>query len=317
MVGYQENDTLTSNQKLISGCVSGFMTRFITQPLDVVKLREQLKSPAVRAADQKEWFKATRKIFKNEGITAFWQGHNVGQIHSMISLTCQFFVYEVSTKAVAVSNVHNRYKPFLVFMCGVLAGGSTALLVSPLEVIRVRQMLNKSQYKGIINGAREVYKTRGILSFYEGVNASLLQMGPSVGIGFAVFNFVQPLVLARMHNCDRGHCKSGRHHYNPEHVLLASTIAGSASGFVSKSVTYPFDLAKRRMQISSYRSVNQPVSKELMKCTSLSDCLVNMYREDGIRGMFRGWKITIYKAQITSIVSFTSYELMCYSLRQI
>lgn len=75
-------------------------------------------------------------------------------------------------------------------------------------------------------------------------------MGPSVGIGFAVFNFVQPLVLARMHNCDRGHCKSGRHHYNPEHVLLASTIAGSASGFVSKSVTYPFDLAKRRMQIS-------------------------------------------------------------------
>lgn len=80
MVGYQKDDSMTQNQKLIAGCVSGAMTRFITQPLDVVKLRTQVVKKIFTPAEQKKWFKITRRIYKEEGVTAFWQGHNLGQV---------------------------------------------------------------------------------------------------------------------------------------------------------------------------------------------------------------------------------------------
>lgn len=49
-------------------------------------------------------------------------------------------------------------------------------------------------------------------------------------------------------DCEHGECP----HETPvkaEHLILASTVAGSTAGFISKTMTYPFDLAKRRMQI--------------------------------------------------------------------
>lgn len=77
---------MTANQKLIAGCISGVVTRFITQPLDVVKIRTQLqskdsfdKNPATS-----KWFSTTRKIFAEEGVTAFWHGHNLGQVYISI-----------------------------------------------------------------------------------------------------------------------------------------------------------------------------------------------------------------------------------------
>lgn len=79
-------------------------------------------------------------------------------------------------------------------------------------------------------------------------------MGPQVGISFYVFRHLQPLLLSYMHECEEDElCSRGRHGpstiHRPEYLLLASSVAGSVSGFVSKTITYPFDLAKRRMQI--------------------------------------------------------------------
>lgn len=78
-----------------------------------------------------------------------------------------------------------------------------------------------------------------------------LQMGPAVGISFSVFRVVQQGILHYLSDCTEENCHlaPGNAH-RPEYLLLASTTAGSIAGFVSKSMTYPFDLAKRRLQIA-------------------------------------------------------------------
>ncbi|KAJ0184011.1 hypothetical protein K1T71_000434 [Dendrolimus kikuchii] len=322
MVGYQKDDSMTQNQKLIAGCISGAMTRFVTQPLDVVKLRTQVVKKIFTPAEQKKWFKITRSIYKEEGVTAFWQGHNLGQIHSVLSVSSQFYIYELTTKYTADLPVERKYRPIITYLCGVCSGCASAALVLPIEVIRVRQMLVKEQYKGLIRGARAVFKSGGIFAFYEGITASMLQMGPATGISFSVFSFLQPLILSTFKGgeCDKCHHARGNAH-RPEIVMLASTVAGSAAGFLSKSITYPFDLTKRRMQISSHVEENNNqksvTSKNLVKCHSMLQCFIETYRNEGIKGFYKGWKITIYKAQLTSIVAFTTYELMCYTIREI
>ncbi|CAH2103278.1 unnamed protein product [Euphydryas editha] len=319
MVGYRKDDTLSPNQKLIAGVVSGIVTRFATQPLDVLKVRTQLQKK-VRKGKQRNVFETTKKIFFEEGITAFWHGHNLGQMHSILSTSSQFYVYEVTTKYVFSSSVNPKYKSILEFMCGICAGSCSATLVTPLEVIRVRQMLIKEQYRGFLNGAKSVYKTGGLLAFYEGWVAGVLMLGPQSGITFSVFSFLQPIFLNYLYSCD-GSCTHPKvNAHKPEHLLFATTAAGSIAGFVAKILTYPLDLAKRRLQIGSHKSDTKyytpTTSRNLVKCTKLLQCIKETFRGEGFWGLYRGLSVTIYKASMSNIVTFTTYELLCYFIRQ-
>ncbi|PZC77692.1 mitochondrial thiamine pyrophosphate carrier [Helicoverpa armigera] len=318
MVGYSAKDSMTQKEKLFAGCFAGVTTRFITQPMDVIKIRSQLQRKPKR---KNVVYRVARRIFWEEGVTAFWHGHVLGQFHSILAVSSQFYVYELTTKFVAGLAAHElRFRNVEHFICGVAAGCVCTTIVIPLEVIRVRQMLVKDQYRSVLRGAAAVYRYGGIFAFYEGLSASLLQMGPQVGISFSVFNFVQPMILRMFTPCPPGECSKGNKH-RPQNIMLASTIAGSAAGFVSKSMTYPFDLAKRRLQIGSHRTNTKyktpTQSQKLIKCTKLFECLLLAYKYEGIRGLFRGWTVTVYKAQMTSVVAFTTYELICYATREL
>ncbi|XP_063372640.1 mitochondrial thiamine pyrophosphate carrier-like isoform X2 [Cydia amplana] len=319
VVGYKKDETLTPNQKLIAGVVSGVTTRFITQPLDVVKVRTQLQAQDKGLT----WLGLSWRILKEEGLATFWHGHSLGQLHSIVSVASQFHAYEISTKFVenyASQYTSPQFKKVLLFMCGIFAGCASATLVSPIEVIRVRQMVGKAQYGGVIQGAREVYRGGGILAFYEGLTASLMQMGPQVGITFAVFRYVQPLVMDYVAYLeDAGQTEAEKKAAETKQLLISSSVAGSTAGFVSKTATYPFDLAKRRLQIASHKpdpNVKTPtMTQKLVKCRSLMSCLVDMVRKDGFTGLYTGWVVTIFKAQVTSVIIFTTYEMVCYAMR--
>ncbi|XP_034839421.1 mitochondrial thiamine pyrophosphate carrier-like [Maniola hyperantus] len=319
MVGYSQEDSLSHSQKLIAGSVAGLVARFVIQPLDVLKLKTQLqkKMPEGKSLNL---YSMTKKILTEEGITAFWQGHVIGQAHSILSSTSQFFIYEMTTQLIFSYSVDPKYKSFLEFMCGITAGSCCATLTIPLDVIRVRQVLVKQQYHGMLSGARAVYASGGILAFFEGWTASVLMLGPQVGITFSVFSLMQPMILSYLYKCNSicSHPKANAH--KPEHLVLASSIAGSISGIVSKTITYPLDLAKRRLQIASHRPQERfqapSTSRNLIKCTELIKCITDTVKVEGFFGLYRGLLVTVYKAQATSIVMFTTYEFVCFLLRK-
>ncbi|CAK1588388.1 unnamed protein product [Parnassius mnemosyne] len=319
MVGYQRNDSLTHNQKFIAGCVTGMIARLITQPLDIVKLRMQLqqKSGDGRSINISE---IIRKISQEEGLKAFFHGHYIGQIHSTLSVLAQFFVYELATKQVANSGIDEKHLPTMEFFCGIFAGCCSATVASPLEVIRVRQMIVKEQYKGLLNGAKEVYNTGGVLAFFEGLSASLIQLGPAVGLSFSVFRWLQPFILRHLSDDNDNGEHSQNIAHKPAHIVIASMVAGSAAGFVSKTATYPFDLVKRRLQIGTHKQDSRystpSTSQHLIRCNKFLACIYNTIKKDGIRGLYQGWKITVLKSQLTSIVAFTTYEVTCHCIRE-
>ncbi|KPI96756.1 Mitochondrial thiamine pyrophosphate carrier [Papilio xuthus] len=173
MVGYQRNDSLTHSQKFAVGCFTGIITRLITQPVDIIKLRTQLQKR--KHIKHLSMFQMSRKILEEEGFKAFFHGHYIGQVHSILSVSTQFFIYELVSKQVVNSGINEKHMPAMLFFSGIIAGCCSGAVALPLEVIRVRQMIAKEQYKGILNGAKAVYKAGGILAFYEGLSASLIQ----------------------------------------------------------------------------------------------------------------------------------------------
>ncbi|XP_039763668.1 mitochondrial thiamine pyrophosphate carrier-like [Pararge aegeria] len=244
MVGYRQEDSLTPSQKLIAGSISGVVTRFVTQPLDVLKVRTQLQKKTTESKSL-TLYGISKKMLLEEGITAFWHGHILGQVHSVLSSTSQFFVYEMTTKLIFSYPIDPKYKSFLEFMCGIAAGTCCATLVIPLEVIRVRQMLVKKQYGGFFKGAKVVYASGGLLAFFEGWTASVLMS------------------------------------HKPQDTLDTPST-----------------------------------SKNLVRCTNLIQCLSDTVKMEGFFGLYRGLLVTVYKAQATSIVMFTTYEFVCFLLRK-
>ncbi|KAI5640914.1 mitochondrial carrier protein domain-containing protein [Phthorimaea operculella] len=324
MVGYHKHDNMSTRQKLIAGCLSGVATRFLTQPLDIIKLRTQVQGLQKGKRKGKTITKTAERILSEEGLAAFWHGHIIGQVHSILAVSSQFLVYEILTQYTGKYEWANdyKYKPYVRFVCGVFAGCASATLVLPLEVIRVRQMLVKEQYQSLLKGGMAVYKYGGVLAFYEGLSASLLQMGPQVGFSFVVFSYCQPMIL-HMLQPDTNEATSGdraMNRYKPQNLLIASTIAGSLAGLVSKTLTYPLDLTKRRLQLGSHKVSSKyhvpSTASNLIRCHSLTDCLTKTVEKEGFRGLFRGWTVTIWKAQVTSIMAFTSYELLCFAIRE-
>ena len=78
MVGYDPNSpsTIPKYVYAASGAASGFATRLLTQPLDVLKIRFQLQiEPIKRNATTSKYRnvgQAFRLIVREEGISALW-----------------------------------------------------------------------------------------------------------------------------------------------------------------------------------------------------------------------------------------------------
>ncbi|XP_041986988.1 mitochondrial thiamine pyrophosphate carrier-like [Aricia agestis] len=313
MVGYKPDEQTPANQKLIAGALSGVVTRFVTQPLDVLKIKSQLQNKRNKSLTL---FGISKSIYLEEGITAFWHGHNVGQVYSIISTSSQFYVYEVSTRY-AFKFFDYKYNKFLgEFLCGIWSGCCVATFVTPLDVIRVRQILIKEQYRGFYNGAKAVYRSGGLLAFYEGWFTGILMTGPQMGITFALFSHVQPILLRNFCRWKSGACRHESEAHNGQHLVVATFVAAGAAGLVSKIVTYPLDLARRRLQIATHKANDQyftpTSSKRVVQCKKLLGCIVECYRSNGIKGLYQGLSVTLLKAQVTTVFTFTTYELVCY-----
>lgn len=57
-------------------------------------------------------------------------------------------------------------------------------------------------------------------------------------------------------------------------------------------------------------------SRDLVRCKNFFTCIENIVKREGFRGLFQGWLVTVLKSQLTSIVAFTTYECLCYVVRE-
>lgn len=85
------SDSLKTNDyksdHAIAGAVSGFITRFCCQPLDVIKIRFQLQVEPITnhpVSKYRSVIHAFYSIPKEEGIYALWKGHVPAQLLSIV-----------------------------------------------------------------------------------------------------------------------------------------------------------------------------------------------------------------------------------------
>lgn len=89
--------------------------------------------------------------------------------------------------------------------------------------------------------------------------------------------------------------------------IINSLVAGCLAGLVAKSIVYPLDLARKRMQIQGFEQSRAGFGN-FFRCNGLTDCLLTTKKHEGIIGLFKGLGPSQYKAALMTAFHFTFYE---------
>lgn len=90
----------------------------------------------------------------------------------------------------------------------------------------------------MIDVVLKMKQKEGAFSLYRGLGPTLFQIGPYVGCQFALYKFFVDLYDQSMGQ--------------DFHVGFRSLSCGAVSGAIAKTIVYPLDLCKKRLQMQGF-----------------------------------------------------------------
>lgn len=301
MVGYDpraQDTALTPEEAALAGSAAGMVTRVLISPFDVIKIRFQLQIEKVSSQTGKYrgLFQATRCIHSEEGLSAFWKGHLPAQLLSIGFGAVQFASFEFLTELVHKSTRFDSQTSGVHFICGGLAACSATVVCQPLDTLRTRFAAQGEPkvYRSLRHAVSTMCRSEGVLTFYRGLSPTLMAVFPYAGLQFFFYN-----VFKKMLDPPPSAGKSGGG--------LRSLVCGSGAGMISKTITYPFDLFKKRLQVGGFETARVHFG-QVRSYRGLVDCMVQIAKEEGIRGFFKGLSPSLVKAALSTGFTFFWYE---------
>ncbi|KAL0993102.1 hypothetical protein UPYG_G00103260 [Umbra pygmaea] len=311
MVGYDpgsQKAALAPMDAALAGSAAGMVTRALISPFDVLKIRFQLQIERVSSQhpEGKYWgiFQASRCILTEEGLSAFWKGHVPAQLLSVCFGAVQFASFELLTEVVHNSTAYDSQTAGVHFVCGGLAACTATVACQPLDTLRTRFAAQGEPkvYGSLRHAVSTMYHTEGILGFYRGLTPTMVAVFPYAGLQFFSYNVLKNLM--------------GRHTDSYVGANVRSLVCGSCAGVFSKTVTYPFDLIKKRLQVEGFEEARIRFG-QVRRYGGFVDCATQIAREEGVRGFFKGLSPSLVKAAFSTGFTFFWYEVFVNAIQNL
>lgn len=91
--------------------------------------------------------------------------------------------------------------------------------------------------------------------------------------------------------------------------FYATMLGSAAAGVLARIPIHPIDTAKARIQSSASAASSGTATSEPIRYRNLLQTLLRTSREEGLRGLYRGFGITFAGSAPSACLYFTSYEL--------
>jgi solute carrier family 25 carnitine/acylcarnitine transporter 20/29 len=180
------------------------------------------------------------------------------------------------------------------FISGGVGGACVVLVGHPLDLIKVRMQTGTAGSSSVLGLLRQTFLKEGIRGLYRGVSAPLTAVSPVYAVNFWGYDIGKRIV----HAWDT---------YMYGHVVNPMTIpqlcfAGGFSAIPTTAFMAPSERIKCLLQV-------QQASSGTPKYSGMMDCARQVYREGGLRSVFKGTTATLFRDVPGSIAWFGTYEL--------
>jgi len=176
-------------------------------------------------------------------------------------------------------------------------GGVFAVLVGhPFDLVKVRlQTAEKGVYSGAMDVVRKTLARDGARGLYAGVSAPLVGVTPMFAVSFWGYDVGKNLV------------RSFSEVKNDQFSVAQISAAGFFSAIPMTLITAPFERVKVLLQIQGQK---QLAPGEKPKYSGGVDVVRQLYKEGGIKSVFRGSAMTLARDGPGSAAYFATYEII-------
>jgi len=183
--------------------------------------------------------------------------------------------------------------PVKEFFAGGFGGSCLVLVGHPLDTIKVRlqtmpepKLGESPLYSGTFDCAKKTVSREGFLGLYKGMAAPLIGVTPMYAVCFFGFGLGKSLQTPKL--------------ANGEYALHQIFTAGLLSGVFTTGIMAPGERIKCLLQIQSANAEK--------KYNGTLDCVKKLYKEGGIRSIYKGTFATALRDVPASGVYFATYE---------
>ncbi|TFK20944.1 mitochondrial carrier, partial [Coprinopsis marcescibilis] len=322
----------------IAGGCAGAASRTVVSPLERLKIIQQVQ-PRGTSAEYKGVWRSLVRMWKEEGFRGFMRGNGINCVRIVPYSAVQFTTYEQLKKLFTNNGLRELDTPTRL-AAGALAGITSVCSTYPLDLVRSRLSIATASVSfsapqplpagaaaiaGSISSSppsrptlSSAYHTSsavraaastvspytkseltiwgmtlkvmreegGFRALYRGLVTTAVGVAPYVGINFAAYEFLRGVITPP------GKSSAWR-------KLSCGALAGS----ISQTLTYPFDVLRRKMQVTGMQGGN-------IKYNGAIDALKGTVRTEGIQGLYRGLWPNLLKVAPSIATSFFTYELV-------
>ncbi|KAH9847206.1 mitochondrial carrier [Lenzites betulinus] len=299
----------------IAGGISGCVAKTVVAPLDRVKILFQASNPDFQkyAGTWSGTFRAVSQIYGENGFRGLLQGHSATLLRIFPYAAIKFMAYdqlEGLLMPTRESQTNTRR-----FTAGALSGMTSVLFTYPLELIRVRMAFSTRsaanpsvpyQRPSFLSAMRHIYREGGplataapspstphasiftrfpILKFYRGFTVTVAGIIPYAGTSFLAWGFLRAHFLPPT---------------APASTPLADLAIGAVSGAFAQTVSYPFEVVRRRMQVGGLTRPD--------RWLRWGETVRAVWGAAGWRGFYVGLTIGYLKVVPMSAVSYAVWQ---------
>lgn len=236
-----------------------------------------------------------------------------------LSITNIINYVKLKNKKNAISNNFNNIKEIkhynnkllsIYFKTGLITGALSSFIFAPFDNLRIRLIsennligLNDNKkyiYKNAFSAMKLILKSEGIKGLFTALHMCILK--ESLGTAFYFWFFECSLNYINIKkNINYINNKQQYKKYNKNFLL--TFLCGGGAGLCNWIITMPVDIIKTK--IISYK-INSN-AKDYLK---LSTCIFNIYKENGILGFYKGFKIIFFRSIIVNGFTLSVFDYL-------
>jgi len=271
------------------GGISAAVAKTLVAPIERVKILLQIQDAhkKVESGAHKKYTgigDCFTRVFKEEGITAFWRG-NLANVIRYFPTQALNFAFKDTYKRV-FNPYNSKTQPGMFFLgnllSGGLAGATSLMFVYPLDFARTRLAADigkgaaERQFTGLVDCIGKISKSDGIKGLYQGFVISVVGIFMYRAAFFGGYDTLKKIAMTD---------KTG---------FLMKFLYAQCVTVTAGLLSYPFDTVRRRLMMQSGRG-------DLLYTGTL-DCAIKVFKKEGFKGFYKGALSNIIRGSSGSLV---------------
>jgi len=333
----QDSTVMGFLQNMVSGGMSGIVSKTMSAPVDRVKLILQTQAVNTDVTTRyKGLTDCFTRVYKEQGLLSFWRGNGANLLryfpHQALSFAFKDKLKALASLGGTAGNGDDAATTIPLWKIIVrnvgaagIGGGMSLVLLYPLDMARTRLAADvgssgSRRFTGTADCLKKIYTENGFRGIYTGISVSITGVVVFRGLFMGGYDTVKHVLDLDMTIEDaNGNGNRSLHWGNVAKRLLAAQIVTVSAG----TLCYPIDTVRRRVMMQSKavtKAVESSVAGAAQAATShlrykgAVHAFLTILREEGLRGLYSGLSANLIRG-FAGPVLLVSYDLFKSGLR--